>query len=65
MKTLLLLSLTLILCTSYAQTPLPKEFTDLLSRAKMEFTAPKGYKQVAPVKNRQMNWELAYRHPNT
>lgn len=38
------------------------DFQTLLSRNKMQFCAPRGLKEVAPVNNRQMNYEKAYRH---
>lgn len=63
MKKLLSLLTAFLLLTSFALSDLPKEFVELLDRAKMEFTEPAGYKQTKPIENGQMNWELAYKHP--
>lgn len=48
-----------LLCFSFV---VQDDFTSLLQRNKMEFKAPRGLREIAPVKNRQMNYEKAYRH---
>ena len=64
MKRLITLSLALLLLCSFTiSSGLPQEFKKLLKRAKMSFTPPDGYSETAPIKNKQMNWELAYKHP--
>jgi hypothetical protein len=38
-------------------------FVDLLDSADMIFEAPKGYIEIDPIQNKQMNYEKAYKHP--
>ena len=38
-------------------------FEMLLDSANMIFEAPKGYTEIEPIQNRQMNYEKAYKHP--
>ena len=64
MKHFLGLLLGLILLTNFTISDLPKEFVELLDRAKMKFTEPNGYKRNDPIENEQMNYELAYKHSN-
>ena len=52
----------LLSLTSFTAGKLPKTFTQLLTRAKMTFEAPAGLTQTDPIENKQMNWELAYKH---
>ncbi len=49
--------------SSFAQNDLPASFADLLSRARMSFTAPEGYTEVDIVENPHMSYDYALRHP--
>lgn len=42
---------------------LPKTAQELLDRAQLTFTVPEQLQATEPIENRQMNWELAYKHP--
>lgn len=50
--------------TNFTLSDLPQEFIELLDRTKMKFTEPNGFKRTNPIENTQMNYELAYKHPN-
>jgi len=52
----------LILC-SFKTDNLPKTFTELLDRANLVFTKPDGFEETKIIKNRQMNYEYALKHP--
>ncbi len=41
----------------------PDSFEAILDSAKLVFTPPKGYTELVPIENNQMNYEKAYKHP--
>jgi hypothetical protein len=54
-----------LMCSAYGviAQEIPKAAQEMLDRAQLEFTVPEHLQPSEPVENRQMNWELAYRHP--
>ena len=49
--------------TSFKSDNLPSLFANRLNRAKMTFTAPDGFTEISVVKNSQMHYEYALKHP--
>jgi hypothetical protein len=45
------------------ETDLSWSFESLLDSNRMEFETPKGFIEIAPINNRQMNYEKAFKHP--
>ena len=60
----LLLSVCILLLTSFAPVSLPKTFTDLLSRADMIFESPDSLVSTRIFANRQMTYEYAIKYPD-
>jgi hypothetical protein len=55
----LLIGFSILLLTSFKSDNLPKEFSDLLDRAKMTFVKPIDYFKTPAIINNQMNYEYA------
>jgi hypothetical protein len=53
----------LIAITSFTTDNVPKEFTDLLDRAKLNFQNTVGLEETKIIVNRQMNYEYALKYP--
>jgi hypothetical protein len=53
----------LIVITSFTTDNVPKEFTDLLNRAKLNFQKTAGLEETKIIANRQMNYEYALKYP--
>jgi hypothetical protein len=52
----------LVFLTSFKSDKLPKTFTDLLTRANMQFDATTNFNETKIIENRQMNYEYATKH---
>jgi hypothetical protein len=48
-----------VILTSFSSTNLPKNFTDLLEKAKMTFDQPIECSETQPIENQQMNYDYA------
>jgi hypothetical protein len=66
MKKLAPIFTVLLICllTAFKADNLPALFVDRLSRAQMTFTPPAGYNEVPVIKNGQMHYEYALKHPD-
>lgn len=56
-------ALVFFLLTSFTSDTLPKDFTRLLKRGGLVFTAPEGLVEAPVIENRQMNYEYALKYP--
>jgi len=54
----------ILVLSSCKSDKLPKEFTDLLNRAKLDFIETEGMIETKCIENRQMNYEYALKLPN-
>nr|WKN36035.1 hypothetical protein K4G66_27085 [Tunicatimonas sp. TK19036] len=63
MRRILIIGFGFLLLTSFIYTDFSGEFKKLLYRTNMSLKEPKGLTITNPIKNEQMNWELAYKHP--
>lgn len=62
-KAVFYIGLSLFLLSFRSNSNLPENFSKLVARANMIFEMPKGFTELPIIKNRQMNYEYALKHP--